>query len=94
MIVRGLFVSGPLVLVPDKTHSRASSLLQGFAVLRVLLNGALLLGAILLTRNRLQVDLDPTVLRPAIGVTVAGNGAIRTGATGLRLAPLTPWDVR
>lgn len=48
----------------------------------VLLHLTLLLAAILLARNRLEVDLDTAVLRPTVDVAVAGNRVVRACATG------------
>jgi hypothetical protein len=99
VIVRGFFVGGCSTVDRDlKIKRAAGDCTPGWGSFtiqsRILLNRTLLLAAILLTRNRLQVNLDTAVLRTAIDVAVAGNRVIRAGATGDRLAPLTPCDVR
>ena len=52
---------------------------------RVLLNRTLLLGTVLLARNRLEVDLYTAVLRTTIDIAVAGNRAIRAGTASAQV---------
>ena len=80
-----LLAKRPAQATQKNARSLDRAFLHSGKRLRILLHRTrllLLLTTILLTRNRFQVDFNPTVLRPAIDVTVAGNRVIRTGATG------------
>jgi len=76
---------GPAQATQKNARSEDRAFLHSGNRLRILLHRTrllLLLTTILLTRDRLQVDFNPAVLRPAIDVTVAGDRIIRAGTTG------------
>jgi len=79
-----LLAMGPYQPTQKNARSQDRAFLHSGNRLRILLHRTrlLLLTTILLTRNRLQVDFNPAVLRPAIDVTVAGDRIIRAGTTG------------